>query len=261
MTPVTTRLRTLAALLGAGALLACSENAVQEITGPMASARVKFHNFGVGAPGVNFYANDTKLTAVSSATGTESVNGTNYGSAAAGGFYTAIEPGQYTLSGRIAAVTDKDLAISSLPATIEAGKAYTYFMSGVYNAAAKTVDAFVVEDPIPTQLDYTVAHVRFVNASANSSPMALFATPTEGGGEATLGGAVAYKSAGAFTALPAGTYNVAVRTEGSATDAIARTGLTFAGGRVYTIAARGDMTLSPTGTLTNRPFLDYTPNR
>lgn len=261
MTPVTIRLRPLAALLGAAALLACEENAVQEITGPMPSARVKFHNFGVGAPGVNFYANDVKLTAISSATGTESTNGTAYGSAAAGGYYTAIEPGQTTLTGRIAATVDKDLVVASAPVTIEAGKHYTYFMSGVYDAVAKTVAAFVVEDPIPTQVDYTVAHVRFVNASANATPLTLYATLAAGGTETALGGEIAYQSAGAFTALPAGTYNIAARAAGAAAPAVTRDGLAFEGGRVYTIALRGDMTITPTGTATNRPFLDNTANR
>jgi len=36
---------------------------------------VKFYNFSTGAPGVNFYANDTKLTAITSTTGAESTTG------------------------------------------------------------------------------------------------------------------------------------------------------------------------------------------
>ena len=263
MTPVTNRLRSLAALLGAAALLGCGENAVQEITGPMPSARVKFHNFGIGAPGVNFYAGDVKLTAISSATGAESVNGTNYGSVAAGGFYTAIEPAQHTLSGRIAAATDKDLVISSLPVTVEAGKAYSYFQSGVYNTTAKTVEAFVVEDPIPAEVDVAVAHVRFVNASANASPLMLTVTqtlPTVGAATA-IGGEVAYRAAGAFTVVPEGVYALGARAAGATADAVTRADVGFEGGRVYTITLRGDMTVSPTGTAVNRPFLDSTPNR
>ncbi|MDQ3402490.1 MAG: DUF4397 domain-containing protein, partial [Actinomycetota bacterium] len=71
--------RAFAVLLCAAALAACEENAIPDLTGPMPSARIKFFNFGVGAPGVNFYANDTKLTAIASATGTESTVGVNYG--------------------------------------------------------------------------------------------------------------------------------------------------------------------------------------
>ena len=46
----------------------------------------------------------------------------------------------------------------------------------------------------------------------------------------------------------------------SAANAITRTGVQFVAGKVYTIAARGDMTVVST-TLTNRPFLDLTANR
>ena len=257
--PAMNRLRPLVALLGAATLLACDENAVQDITGPMPSARVKFHNFGLGAPAVNFYADDVKLTAIFSSTGVEATTGTAYGSVAAGGFYTAIAPGQYALNGRIAADTDKDLMVSSVPATIEAGKHYSYFQSGVYDGTAKTVEAFVVEDPFPAQVDYSVAHVRFVNASANATPMTLYATPDAGGAAAAIGGAVAYKAAGAFTSVTPGVYDLAARADG-ATTGVARDDVSFEPGRVYTLTLRGDMTIT-SATAATRPFLDLTANR
>lgn len=251
----------IAALLCAAAALAgCERNGVQEITGPVPSARIKFFNFGLNAPAVNFYAGDRKMTAISSATGTESVLGTAYGFAGAGGLYTGIEPGQYTISGRIAAATDKDRPISNVQANIEAGKQYSFFMSGPYNAAAKTVDGFVVEDAFPAAFDYTAAHVRFVNAIHNSSPMTLYAKHTVTGEEYAIGGAVAYKTGGAFTPVPDGVYNLSTRRAGSTANAIVRTGVSLSAGRVYTIAARGDMTVTGS-TAVNRPFLDNTANR
>ena len=66
-------------------------------------ARVRFFNFGVNAPGVNFYANDTEVTAISATellsrrttprrvcntTGAESTTGVAYGGAGIGGLYT-----------------------------------------------------------------------------------------------------------------------------------------------------------------------------
>ena len=58
----------LAALLCAGLLSACGKDAVQEvITAPLPAARIRFFNFGVNAPGVNFYADATKMTAITSA--------------------------------------------------------------------------------------------------------------------------------------------------------------------------------------------------
>ncbi|MGQ0562451.1 MAG: hypothetical protein ACT443_11315 [Gemmatimonadota bacterium] len=247
-------------LLCAAAFASCDKNAVQEdeIIEPITGmARLKFFNFGVGAPGVNFYANDAKLTAVTSTSAVESNNGTNYGSAAGGGLYTALDPGQYAISGRIAGATDKGLPISNLSGRLSEAKLYSFYQSGFYDAGSKRVDAFMVEDNLPP-IDYTVACVRFVNAIANSNAMTLYATSTVSGEQIQLGSEVAYKSAGAFTCLTPGLYNLGTRTAGSSTNAISRTGVGFVGGRVYTIGARGDMTST---SATNRPALDNTANR
>jgi hypothetical protein len=255
-----TRLRAFAVLLCAVALTACEKNAVQVIAGPAPSARVKFFNFGVNAPQVNFYANTTKMTAISSTTGAESTVGVAYGAVGSGGFYAGIEPGDYTLTGKIAATVDKDLTIASVATTLEDGNEYSFYMSGIYNAVAKTVDAFVVADPIPDDFDYSVAYVRFVHAISNGNPMTLYATNTVGAVETVIGAEVAYRGAGAFTALPTGSYNLTTRYTGSATNVITRNAVSFVAGRMYTIGARGDITVVST-TATNRPFLDNTANR
>ncbi len=260
-----TRRASFAALLCAAVLSACDafdKNAVQEIAGPVpAGARIKFFNFGVNAPAVNFYADARKMTAISSGSGQESNLGVAYGSVGAGGFYTAIAAGPYTLAGKIAALVDKDLAISNLSATLEEGKSYSFYQSGFYNATAKSVDAFLVEDAFVPQIDYSVAYVRFVHAISNANPMTLYAKSTTGDTTSlAVGAEVAYKSAGAFTALPPGVYNLRTSYAGGSTPAISRTGVSFLAGRVYTIGARGDITVTST-TATNRPFLDNTANR
>lgn len=250
----------LAALLCASVLSGCDyeKNAVQDITGTVPASRIKFFNFSVGAPGVNFYANSQKMTAVTSATGVESVNGTAYGSAGNGGgsLYSAIDPGSYTVTGKIAAATDKDLAVASLQTTIADAKFYSYYMSGTYNTTTKATESFIVEDPIPAG-DFSVAAVRFVNASSNSSPLQLFAKNTLTGVEIPVGAAVAYKSAGAFTPVPNGVYDLSTRTAGSSTNVIVRAGVSFSFNRVYTVGARG--TIGGTGTAV--PALDNTTNR
>jgi hypothetical protein len=259
------RYRSLAALLSAAVLASCGKDAVQTITAPATGASVKFFNFGVNAPGVNFYANDTKMTAISSTTGAESTTGTAYGGVGNGGLYSAIPAGAYTLSGRIAATTDKNLPVSSLQATLEDGKYYSFYQSGFYDANAKTIDGFLVEDAFPAQIDFTVATVRFVNAISNSNPMALFATNTTTATEYPIGGVVAYKNAGAFTQIPGGVYNLSTREAGSTTNVLIRNSVSFSGGRVYTITARGDITVASTSTTTcastNKTCLDNTTNR
>src|SRR6185295_3582069 len=155
--PVMTRIRIIPALLGAAVLAACSKDGVQVITAPTAGAFIKFYNFGVNAPSVNFFANDTKLTAVSSTsctpptippnalcttTGIESTTGTAYGAAANGGLYSSVAPGAYSFNGRIAASTDNGLQVAKLSSTLANAKHYSLYTSGFYDATAKTMDAF-----------------------------------------------------------------------------------------------------------------------
>lgn len=267
--PMTPRVWT-ATLLATALLSACDwydKNTVQNIAGPVpAGARIKFFNFGVNAPPVNFYAGTRKMTAIGSVTGQESTAGVVYGGVGAGGFYTAIAAGQYALMGKIAAAgTDKDRAISNLPATLQEGTFYSFYQSGLYDTTAKTVDAFIVEDPVPAQMDYTVAYVRFVHAISNANALTLYGTirnivDTTKIDTVAVNADVAYKAAGAFTALRAGVYNLFARYTDSTTVKVARTGVSFAAGRVYTVGARGDITIVST-TATNRPFLDNTANR
>jgi len=112
-------------------------------------------------------------------------------------------------------------------------------MSGIYNAVGKTADAFVVEDAYPSQVNYVVAQVRFVHAISNAAPLTLYAANTTTTDTVTVGRAVTYKSAGAFIGLPAGVYNLFARYTDSTTNKITRTAVSFVGGRVYTVGARG----------------------
>jgi hypothetical protein len=255
---------TLSVLLCALVAGACEKNAVQEISGPPAASRIKFFHFGVGAPGVNFYADETKMTAISSGTGTESNTGVAYGGAGSGAFYIAIVPGQHTLSGRISAAgADKNRAIATVNATIDDEKLYSFYMSGIYNTTAKTVDAFVVEDQLPDNIDFANTYVRFVNAISNASPLTLYGTirqvvDTTKVDTVIVNAAVTYTSAGTFAALRPGLYNLFARYTDSTTNKVSRTGVAFAAGRVYTIGARGDITVA---TGTTAPALDNTANR
>lgn len=248
-----------AALLSAAVLSSCDKNAVQTITAAAPASAIKFFNFGVNAPSVNFYANDAKITAITSSTGAESTLGTAYGSVGNGGFYSGLTPGQYTLTGKITATTDNGVAISTLAAPIADGKYYSYYVSGFYNTTTKTAESFMVEDILPA-MDFTQTYVRFVNAISNSTPMVLNAKNTTTGVVTPIGAAVGYKGATSFVALPNGIYDLSTRLTGAATDAFVRAGVSFSSAKVYTIGARGDMTVVSTSA-TNRPFLDNTANR
>jgi hypothetical protein len=252
--------RSVAVLLAAVVLSSCSKDAVREIAGPAAGAQIKFYNFSLNAPSVNFYANDAKLTATSSTTGVESTTGTAYGSVGNAGLYSAIAPGAYTFYGRSPAAGDNNLAIATLPGTLADGKYYSLYLGGFYNTTTKLSDAFLLEDAFPTAIDFAITSVRFVNASPNSQPMQLFAKSTVTGIETPVGSAVAYQSATPFVTYSPAAYDLSVRLPGSSINLIVRTGVSLVGGRVYTISARGDMTVTST-TATNRPVLDNTTNR
>jgi len=269
------RIRLIPALLGAAVLASCSKDGVQSITGPTAGAFIKFYNFGVNAPSVNFYANDTKMTAISStsctpppnppnpacaSTGVEATTGTAYGAAGNGGLYSSIAPGQYSLTGRVATATDNGLAVAKLSATLADGKHYSLYTSGFYDATAKTMEAFIIEDAFSDEIDFTKSFVRFVNASSNSNPMTLWAKYTPTGDSAVIASATAYKGASTFVAVPGGVYDLTVRYPGSSTAVIVSAAVSFSTGRVYTVSARGDMTVTST-TAANRPILTNVANR
>jgi hypothetical protein len=266
------RYTSLALALCAAAIAACDKNGVQNITAPTSGAAIKFFNFGVTAPGVTFYANDQKVTAISTGncqppndttttcrtTGNDSTAGTLSGAAGSGGLYSQLTPGQYTLTGKIAAAPVNHTTIASVSTSLADGKYYTYYISGIYDPVAKTADAFVVEDPIPATIDPTQTYVRFVNAVSNSQPMTLYAKSTVTGNEVAVGPTVAYKAAGTFLALPGGVYDLNTRNSGSATNVVTRLAVSFNPGRVYTVTARGDMVSTVTA---NKPALDNTANR
>ena len=257
-------------MLCAALLSACGDNAVQKITAALPGSAIRFYNFGVCGttqttttscmPSVNFYANDTKMTAVSSTSGAEATAGTAYGALGNNALYSGIEPGQYTISGRMSAAgADKDAPVSNTPVTLEDGKHYSYYLSGFYNTTAKTVDSFIVEDDLPA-IDLSTTYVRFVNAIANANPMTLYAKNTTTATETAIGAEMAYEGAGAFVSIPGGTYDLSTRYAGSSTNAISRTAVSFVPGKVYTISARGDITITST-TAINRPFLDNNTNQ
>ena len=257
MTTAMTKLSVLSALAGLSVLAGCDKNAAQTIAGPVdGGAFVRFHNLSVGAPVVNFYANTQKVTAASSTacspppttpnplcttTGVEattSTAGTAYGASAIGGNYAMIAPGAYALTGHIGTLADNGVTISTVNGTLETGKFYSYFTSGIYSSATKTTDAFMIEDKLPTTFDYTKSYVRVVNASVNAPSISL-KTQLQGATDVvTVATNVAYKGASEFVTIAPGLTDVTITWTGFAPVTV--TGVSFSGGHVYTLAVRGD---------------------
>lgn len=256
----------LAAVMG---VTACEKNKLPEIAGPLTGgAAVKFFNFAVGSPNVNFYVNDTKVTGVSSTacylltdanrqqcltSGSEATTGVAYGGAGNGtsAYYSDVTAGSVSIAGKITTTTDYGVAIANLQSTVAAGKFYSYYLSGIYDPTTKKSDAFIVEDVIPAQ-DFSIAYVRFVNASSTTQPLILYAKDKVTGVETAIGGAVAYKSAGSFVAVPwNASYDLSARQAGSSTSVFTRTTVSWSSGGVYTITARGNTATASTMLLDN----------
>ena len=265
-----TKLRALALMFGAALVASCGDSAVQVIAAPEPNAgtRIRFFNFSVGGPGVHFFAGDTKIAAVGETgftagsatgvalTGTESTTGTAFGSVTSGGYYNSIAAGAYTFNARIAATTDNGLKIANLATTIASGKKYSVYLAGVYDATAKTTDAFVVEDPFSESYDWNNVQVRFVNAGANTTPVTLYAKNQTTTVETAVGGDVAYKGAGAYVTLIPGSYDFRAAPNGTTTNVVTRTSVSLTAGKIYTITFRGNV-----GSTVSAPFLDNTANR
>ena len=252
-----TRIRALAALLSVAALAACEKNAVQDIAAPATGAFVRFHNYGVGTPAVNLYSNDQKVTGVSSTsctpandprcttTGIESTSGTSYGAVANGGNYSQLPTGQTTLASRLATTADNGLAVSSVSMPLADGKFYSYFTSGFYNTTTKKVDAFVIEDALPTSFDYSKAYVRVVNASSNS-PSISMTTQLQGSTEVvTVATGLGYQGASPIVTVTPGLTDLTATIGGVSVKAL---GVNLPGGHVITFVLRGDATSTSTTT-------------
>src|SRR5947207_7253287 len=114
---------------------------------------------------------------------------------------------------------------------------------------------------MPATWHSSVADARFVNAIYNANPLTLYAKNTDATvttDSIAVGGEVAYKAAGPFTAVPNGVYNLVTRYSGSNRRVITRGNVSFVRGHMYTIGARVDSTKT-SGTLV--PALDNTAKR
>jgi hypothetical protein len=256
-----------AILLLSAIFFSCEKDGIHEIetTPTDAGAQIKFFNFGVNAPSINFYANDQKITATLSSTGAEAAAGVNYGSVFPSANYILLSPGAYTIKGIVSstAAANPNVQVAKLDTNIEQGKFYSYYTSGIFDATAKTIEGFILEDIIPAP-SATAAHVRFVNAIGNAaSGFDLIAKNTTTLTETVVAKNVGYKTGSTFTEVPNGVYELYVRYPGEAANIITRNGtqvVSFIAGRAYTISSRGDMTVTG-ATATNRPSLDNTSNR
>lgn len=248
-------------------IISCKKDGIKEINTNTTEngGQIKFFNFGVSSPSLNFYANNGKVSAIVSATGTEATTGILYGSVFPTTNYSLLSPATYSFTGVVPALAtvNPNVVVATLSTAIEAGKFYSLYTCGIYNTTTKTTDAFIVEDKIPAG-NQALANVRFVNTISNATAsFDLVVKNTTTLTEQVVATNIGYKAASNFATVPNGVYEIYARYTGTAPNIISRTGtsvVSFIAGRTYTISSRGDMTVTG-ATATNRPFLDNTSNR
>ncbi|RYE33710.1 MAG: DUF4397 domain-containing protein [Sphingobacteriaceae bacterium] len=247
-------------------LFSCKKNGFQVIDQKIdaVTPQIKYFNFGINSPSVNFYASTTKVAGVTSSTGAESTAGVTYGSVYPSTNYSLLTAGTYDFKAQIpsTATADANLSIATLNATLATSKFYSLYTCGFYNTTTKTSDAFILEDKLPA-IDTSAAYIRFVNAVPNASSAATFsAKNTTTAVETVLATGVAYKTGSDFVKIPQGIYDLIVRHPSSATTVVTGTLLSTSliKGRLYTLSVRGDITVTST-TAVNRLNLSFNTNR
>jgi hypothetical protein len=242
----------------------CEKSAVQIIDSKPTGALLRVFNFALNGPSVNFYVNDFKISATSSTTGIEATSGVNYGGIfpANNSYISSPSSGSVSIKTFVpsTSTTNAGVNIANIAVTVEEGKYYSFYTSGIYDATAKTTTGFIVEDIIPA-VDTSSAYVRIVNAIPNTgiTGFDLKAVNTTTSAAVVIAAPIAYKTASEFVKVPNGVYNLtSVSTNTPTSYTITRSAVSFSKGFVYTITTKGDATLS---TGTNARALDLTRNR
>lgn len=253
-----------AVLLLSTIILSCDKTDIQTIDSPVKESGIKFYNFSVNSPAVNYFANDIKVTSAVSTTGAESgTTGLTYGTVyPANGAYATLDRGTYDFKATrpSTAATDKNLVINKLTANVVEGKNYSLYMCGFYNATAKTTDAFILEDVLPP-IDTGFVYVRFLHVSPNANPVDFIMKRKNGPvGELSIVKNIAFKSGSAFVKIPQGVYDLIIRYPNTSVDVYNRADFSVLKSNVYTFNLRGDITVGGT-TATNRTFVDAVNNR
>lgn len=142
--------------------------------------------------------------------------------------YAMLPPGTYNIQVVPAGATTP--VVIDADVTVEAGKDYTVAATGLLASIAPLV--LVDDNSAPATGN---AHVRFIHLSPDAPAVDI---AVAGGGPVIFGN-VAFGGVGAYTPVPAGTYDLEVRLAGTATVVLPLPGIALATGKVYTAYAFG----------------------
>ncbi len=237
-------------------LSSCDKVSLDERDEPVIGAKIKFFNATLNSPGINLYANDSKITTVAP-TAANVENGITFGGVYPNLEYAVVSPGTFQLKTKIAAssTVDPNLEVSSLSSTLENDKYYTVIAVDSYNTIDKKVNTIIINDELVAR-DTSKALIRFINLVGNIGNVDLAVS-----NGATIVSSIPYKGVSAFATAPLPGASVNYVLKFSTPTGIITTSnfpLTFNKGRVYTVFFSG--TIGGTTTSTT-PRLSLTINR
>jgi|GEM_PF-2229059 len=203
--------------------------------------KVKILTVAPGAPTVNYFINDEKITGVNNASGIQFGYGYN-GLYPDLGYLVVNKAPSYNLKVKVAASneTDPNLTLMDESLNLVDGKQYTLFTTK-YDATSKKITNYtLLEDARPTPTpDTSKTFIRFVNLLNNTSGLTLEQVTTE----KVLVNNLAYGATSDFIAIDnpgqANVYRVINPADG--TVVIANTSYTLAKGRSLTVYCYGNL--------------------
>lgn len=231
------------AIVATGLMLgACDKNAIEDFNDPVSGgAYVKFVHAAPDAPAVNFYLDNTKVSAIAANSAGEEQGMTfaknvvfpsNYG-------YANVEAGTRMLQA-ITPATLGNTVTAKNSVTLADGKYYSSFLIGTAGA----YETYTVEDMLP-EVSNGKAHVRFVNllqSATNGYAASAVRTATSETPETrtAIGQTISVKGNTAYVAIePTGSYIIEFKENNAAGTITKSSSFTPIGGRAYTVVISG----------------------
>ena len=241
---------------------ACEKNAVDEHTAPYTSgALIKFYTHAEGAPRVNFYLNDQRVTA-SAPTATDIPLGLAYGTSYPANGYLNVPSGDLTVAVMdtvTSATKGKADLITTTSTRLDESANYSAYLIG----KTGSYETLVIKDNLPED-NFNRIYFRFVNTMADMpfnvdvvafrpEVKATATSPAIPELRVPLGTNIGYKQFTDYAELPAGSYRFIFYKTGTTTvyanypSATTTLGLTSLG-RVYSFFLRGTYAAAPKAT-------------
>lgn len=209
-------------------LTSCDEDGDDDVIVQEDEARVMVVHASPDAPAVDLLVDDEEVAA-------DLTYPENTG-------YLTVEAGSRNIKVNLAGTST---SVIDAEGNFVKDQSYTVFAIGTADETdAADIGALVLQDDLTAPAAGN-AKVRFVHLSPDA-PDVDIVNITDPTNEAVLFDGQGYSEASTFASVPAGTYNLEVRTDADGTVVLPLNGIMLEAGKIYTVFANGFVTL-PTG--------------